>query len=155
MLSRRTRRHLLAVRPLGLLLTLVAFAAVAAAPAQAKTINVVERATLGLVRQSGSTIDLKGRVSGTLSGPVLARFNVRLLEVTGLVTIYPKGGGSLSFSVRGYARSAAVRARFSGTVKVTGGTGRWARARGKGTFSGVVNRRTWDASATVRARITT
>ncbi|MBB4660798.1 hypothetical protein BDZ31_000371 [Conexibacter arvalis] len=140
---------------LSALIAFAAAAAFAAAPAQAKTIKVVERARLGLVRQHGSTIDLRGKVRGTLSGPVLARFNVRLLSVTGLVTIFPKGGGSLSFSVAGRARSAAVRARFSGSVTVTGGTGRWAGARGRGSFDGVVNRRTWAATATVRARIST
>lgn len=144
------------LRPaIGSLVALMVTAAVACAPAQAKTVSVTEHAQLHLVRQRDSTVDLRGTARGTLSGPVLARFNVRVLSVTGLVTIFPKGGGSLSFSISGYARSAGVRARFSGSVAVTGGTGRWAGARGRGTFSGVVNRRTWAASATVRARITT
>lgn len=140
---------------IGSLLALAVAAGLAAAPAHAKTIKVVEHVRLSLVRQSGSTLDLRGTARGTLSGDVLARFDVRLLSVTGLVTIYPKGGGSLSFSVSGHARSTAVRARFSGSVTVTGGSGRWAGAKGRGTFSGVVNRRTWAATATVRARIST
>lgn len=144
------------VRPaIGSLAALAATAGLAAAPAHAKTIKVVEHVRLGLVRQSGSTLDLRGTARGTLSGDVLARFDVRLLSVTGLVTIYPKGGGSLSFSVAGHARSTAVRARFSGSVTVTGGSGRWAGAKGRGSFNGVVNRRTWAATATVRARIST
>lgn len=150
-----TSRRGAARRATGVLLALATAAGLAPAPAHAKTIDVVEHARLSLARQRGSTLDLRGSVRGTLSGPVLARFDVRLLSVTGLVTIYPKGGGSLSFSIAGRARSAAVRARFSGTVTVTGGSGRWAGARGRGTFGGVVNRRTWASTATVRARITT
>lgn len=150
-----SRPRRLARKAIGSLAAVAVAAGLAAAPTHAKRLDVVEHARLGLVRQHGSTLDLRGTVRGTLSGPVLARFDVRLLSVTGLVTIYPRGGGSLSFSVKGRARSAAVRARFSGTVSVTGGSGRWAGARGRGTFSGVVNRRTWDATATVRARIST
>lgn len=149
---RTTSRH-----AIGCLTALVATAGLALAPAgaHAKTIDVTERARLHLVRKSGSTLDLRGTVGGTLSGPVVARFAVRVVSVTGLVTIFPEGGGSLSFAIAGNARSVAVRARFSGSVTVTGGTGRWAGARGRGSFSGIVDRRTWAATATVRSRITT
>lgn len=150
----RNRRRARSRQAIGSLVALAAAAGLAA-PVQAKTIDVTERARLHLVRQRGSTIDLRGVVRGTLSGPVMTRFNVRLLSVTGLVTIFPKGGGSLSLSVSGHARSVAVRARFAGSVTVTGGSGRWAGARGRGSFRGIVNRRTWASTATVRARIVT
>lgn len=142
------------LRPaIGSLAALAVLTVSAVAPAQAKPVAVVEDVRLRLVRQSGSTLHLRGSARGTLRGPVVARFDVRLLSVTGVVTVLPRGGGTLSFSVAGHARSAAVRARFGGSVTVVGGTGRWAGATGRGSFDGVVNRQTWDASATVRARI--
>jgi hypothetical protein len=140
---------------IGSLIALATVTGLVTAPAQAKTTAVVEHARLSLVRERGSTLDLRGTARGTLRGPVVARFDVRLLSVTGVVTVLPEGGGSLSFSVAGHARSVAVRARFGGSVTVVGGTGRWAGARGRGTFDGVVNRQTWNARATVRARIST
>lgn len=153
----RRRRRTTSRQAIGWPAALAATALLAWAPAnaRAKAINVTERVQLHLVRKRGSTLDLQGTVSGALSGPVVARFNVRVVSVTGLVTIFPKEGGSLSFSIAGNADSIGVRARFSGSVTVTGGTGRWARARGRGTFSGIVNRRTWAATATVRSRIVT
>jgi hypothetical protein len=120
----------------------------------AKTINVTENADLHLVRRSGSTLYEEGTATGTLPGRVTARFKVTLTEVSGQVTIYPRGGGSLTINVVGYPRSTGVRARFAGSMAVRKGTGRFANAVGSGTFDGVVNRRTWDADVTAKARLT-
>jgi hypothetical protein len=38
-------------------------------------------------------------------------------------------------------------------MSVAGGTGRYAHARGRGTFSGTVNRRSWAATVTARGRV--
>lgn len=149
-LMRVTSRRLIAS-----LSTLIVTAGLAAAPPDvtAKSLDVTEKVRLRLVKMSGGTLHQRGTARGTLNGAVVARFNVRLTSVTGLVTVLPRGGGSLSLRIDGHARSIAVRARFTGTVRVVGGTGRWAGARGSGRFSGVVNRRTWASTATVRARL--
>lgn len=120
----------------------------------ARTLNVVETANLRLVRKSGSVIYERGTATGTLPGSVTAQFEVSGTKVTGSVTFYPNSGGSLTLNVVGYARSASVNARFSGSIAVRSGTGRYARAVGSGTFEGTVNRRTWAATVQARARLT-
>ena len=64
-------------------------------------------------------------------------------------------GGTLRLKVRGTARSGGLRSKFDGTATMAGGTGRYAKARGKGTFTGVVNRRTWAATLDARGSLTT
>ena len=142
-----------AVAALGLMASAVGTASAAPEAHASRTLNLTEHATLRLVKKRGNTLYERGTVRGTLSGPVTARFNVGIAKVTGTVTIYPRGGGSLTITVVGYPRSAGVNARFAGRAAVLRGTGRYARAVGTGTFSGVVNRRTWAASVTANARL--
>jgi hypothetical protein len=137
---------------LAMFLWLGAADARAATAHAARTINVVETARLHLVSKSGSALLEKGTATGSLPGNVTAQFTVTLVRVTGLVTIFPRGG-SITIRVVGSPRSVGVVAKFGGTMTVDGGTGRYAHARGGGTFSGTVNRRSWDASATVRGRL--
>jgi hypothetical protein len=111
-----------------------------------RTINLNQSVDLHLVRKSGSTLYEEGTATGTLPGKVTARFNVNVLAVTGTVTFYPRGGGSITCDVRGAARSISVNAKFGGTMIVRSGTGRFAGARGGATFEGRVNRRSWDAT---------
>ncbi|MBB4662793.1 autotransporter [Conexibacter arvalis] len=135
------------------LLTVAAGSATAAPVAQAsRTINVTERASLHLVKKSGSTIYQAGTATGTLPGTVTTRFKVTT-KVTGSLKIVTRGG-TLTMSVNGRPRSMGTTARFGGTMRVTGGTGRYARARGTARFEGVVNRRTWAATVTARGRLT-
>lgn len=131
-----------------------ASAAEPTAHAARKTINISEKVRLKLVRKSGSVLYERGTARGTLRGRVSARFVVTVTKVTGYVTIYPRGGGSLTINVVGYPRSAGVKARFTGTMAVRRGTGRYARALGSGSFSGTVNRRTWAATVNASARLT-
>ncbi len=135
--------------------TLAVSAPVAAARPQAqaaRTVNVSERASLHLVRKSGSTLYEAGTATGTLPGTITARFVVGVTKVTGSVTIRTRGG-SLTLSVHGTPRSTGTVSRFGGTMRVTSGTGRFARARGSASFSGTVNRRTWAASVAASGRL--
>lgn len=121
--------------------------------ARTHTLNATEDASLHLVKKSGSVLNERGSVTGTLSGSVSARFVTSIVKVTGTVTIYPHGGGSLTITVLGYPRSAATIAQFSGSISVKSGTGRYAHARGSGTFTGTVNRRTWAATVHAKAKL--
>jgi hypothetical protein len=120
----------------------------------ARSMNLSESASLHLVRKSGSVLYESGTATGTLSGRVTARFVTSITKVTGSVTIYPRGGGSLTINVLGFPRSAGIVARFTGTMAVRRGTGRYARALGSGSFSGTVNRRTWASTVQASARLT-
>ncbi len=137
------------------LAAVLAATAVVAAPsvAHAKTITIREHADLHLVRKSGNTLYQSGRASGTINGNVSTIFNVTLSGVTGQFTIYARGG-SLTLSVNGKPRSTGLRARFSGTMRVVKGTGRYSGASGSSSFSGTVNRRTWAASVDATGRLT-
>jgi hypothetical protein len=121
----------------------------------ARTIRVAETARLHLVKRSGAIIKERGTATGTLPGPVTARFNTgNALKVTGSVTFYPHGGGSLTVTIVGYPQSLATVAKVSGYLAVRRGTGRFARAFGSGTFTGTVNRRTWATTVHGKARLT-
>lgn len=115
----------------------------------ARSIKVNDVVRLHLVRKSGSTLQEAGTATGSVPGSVRARFKVTVAIVSGTITIYPRSGGSVTMSAVGVPSSTGVRARFSGSLRITGGTGRYAHARGKGSFSGMVNRRSW--AATVNA----
>lgn len=153
--SRKARRAAL----LGAIATLAMSGSAAAVAARspsaqtARTVNVVEHGKLQLVSKSGSTVRLRGTATGTLPGTVTARFETAVTTVTGTVTIRPRNGGSLTFKVAGRALSAGTDARFQGTLAVRRGTGRYRDAVGGGTWTGTVNRRTWDAVVDARARL--
>lgn len=118
----------------------------------AKTINVSERASLHLVRKSGSTLWQAGTATGTLPGTVSTRFKVTLTSVTGTLKITTRGG-TVTLSASGKPRSGGTNARFGGTMRVTGGTGRYSGASGSANFEGVVNRRTWATSVSASGRL--
>jgi hypothetical protein len=120
----------------------------------ARTVPAIEHVTLTLVAKSGTKFQHKGRATGTVAGSVTSRITLTSLSITGTVTVRAKGG-TLRLKVRGTARSGGLRSKFDGTATMSGGTGRYAKARGKGTFTGVVNRRTWAATLDARGSLTT
>jgi len=124
------------------------------AHAARRTLNLSGTARLHLVRKSGNVIYERGTATGTLPGTVTARFVTGIARVTGTVTFYPRGGGSLTLSAVGYPRSASVVTSFSGSCAVRSGTGRFRHALGSGSFSGTANRRTWAVTVHARARLT-
>jgi hypothetical protein len=120
----------------------------------ARTVPVTEHVALTLVKKTGTNFQHKGRATGTVAGTVTSRIKLTSLSIAGTVTVRAKGG-TLQLKVRGTARSGGLRSKFDGTATMTGGTGRYAGARGKGTFTGVVNRRTWAATLDARGSLTT
>lgn len=124
------------------------------AHAARRTLNLSGTAYLHLVRKSGNVLYERGVATGTLPGTVTARLVTSIARVTGTVTFYPRGGGSLTLSAVGYPQSASVVTRFSGSCAVRSGTGRFRRALGSGSFNGTANRRTWAVTVHARARVT-
>jgi hypothetical protein len=106
----------------------------------ARRLTLHDSADLHLVRKSGPILHERGTARGTLPGSVSATFNTRqIAKTTGTVTFHA-AGGTITASVVGYAKSLT---RFTGSLAVRSGTGRYARAFGGGPISGSVNRRTW------------
>jgi hypothetical protein len=106
-----------------------------------------EHVTLKIVKRTGSTkFEHAGRATGTVQGPVVSKITLsHSVVLRGTVTI-DSSHGKLRLKVDGRARSIAVRTKFNGTATVVSGTGRYAHASGKGTFTGVVNRTNWNAT---------
>lgn len=113
--------------------------------ASARTRSITEDVRLNLVKKSGMSYQHRGSASGTFDGSVRSKMTLDALSISGVVTIVTRGG-SVNLKVRGTARSGGLRSKFDGTATVAGGTGRFRTARGKGKFSGVVNRQTWAAT---------
>lgn len=113
--------------------------------ASARTQSITEDVRLKLVKKSGMSYEHRGSASGTFDGSVRSKMTLDALSISGVVTIVTRGG-SVNLKVRGTARSGGLRSKFDGTATLTGGTGRFRKARGTGKFSGVVNRQTWAAT---------
>jgi hypothetical protein len=127
----------------------------ASAPHAASTQKVREHVSLKLVKRTGSTkFQHAGRASGTVSGSVRSKITLsHAVVLRGTVTI-TTNRGELKLKVKGRARSISLRTKFSGSASMAGGTGRYAHARGEGTFTGVVNRETWAATIDATGSLT-
>jgi hypothetical protein len=132
----------------------VSSAAPSAHAAKRKSLHLTDNASLHLVRKSGSTLYEQGTATGTLPGSVSARFVTGVTKVTGTVTFHSSGGGSITMAVVGYPQSAGTITRFTGSIAVRSGTGRFKNALGSGSFSGTANRRTWAISVHANASLT-
>jgi len=119
----------------------------------ARKLDATEHVTLKLVKKTGTSFRHKGTATGTIAGTVTSRITLSSLSINGTVTVHAKDG-TLRLRMRGTARSSGLRAAFDGTATMAGGTGRYAKAQGGGTFKGVVNRRTWAVTLDARGSMT-
>jgi hypothetical protein len=126
----------------------------AEAAARRRTLTVVDTVRLTLVRKDGNVVYQRGTATGTLPGTVSARFETSLTRVSGKVTFYPYGGGSITMNAVGYPQSTRRVTGLIGNLAVRSGTGKYARALGSGTFSGTANRRNWSVTVNARANLT-
>ncbi len=105
-------------------------------------LNVKDEGHLHSVRNSGSELVEEGPVSGTIPGKVKVSFNIGA-TITAKFTIYANGGGSISGHGGGSLHSTGEYSSFGGSLKVTGGSGRYAHAHGSGNLFGAINRKTY------------
>jgi len=119
----------------------------------ARKVAATEHVTLTLVKKTGTKFQHKGKATGTVAGSVRSQITLTSLSIKGTVTVRAKGG-TLRLRVSGTARSGGLRAKFDGRATMDGGTGRYAKARGSGTFAGIVNRRTWAATLDAHGSMT-
>jgi hypothetical protein len=106
----------------------------------ARTERLAMTVHLRYLTARGAYLLEEGSASGPLAGTVKARVRFTA-DISGSFEFYPQGG---SISGYGSARlhESGTYVSFGGTVRVTGGTGRYAHARGGGGLYGVYNRRT-------------
>lgn len=108
----------------------------------AHALNVKDEGHLHAVSNSGAELVEEGRVSGTIPGKLKVSFNIGA-TISAKFTIYANGGGSISGRGGGALHSTGVYSSFGGSLKVTGGSGRYARAHGSGNLFGAINRKTY------------
>jgi hypothetical protein len=113
---------------------------VLAAARMARTEHLAMTAHLRYLTAKGAYLLEEGPASGPLAGTVKARVRFTA-DISGSFEFYPHDG-----SISGYGSAklheSGTYVSFGGTVKITGGTGRYAHARGSGGLYGVYNRRT-------------
>jgi hypothetical protein len=104
----------------------------------AHVLNASDTIHLHYISASGSLLFEEGKATGTLPGSMRIHLNVGT-TFTGNFTIYASGG-----SIEGHGNAtphgSGTYESFSGTLTVTGGSGRYAHARGHGGMSGTFDR---------------
>ena len=124
---------------IGRAITAALCAACVAIPAHAaRVLKASDTAHLHYVSASGSLLFDEGKATGTLPGSMRVHLNLGT-TFTGSFTIYASGG---SIEGRGSAtpHGSGTYESFSGTLTVTGGTGRYVHAHGRGGLYGTFDR---------------
>jgi hypothetical protein len=138
-MTRNRSRHAAGTAALAFTLSALAASALAA-----RVLNVRDQGRLHYVKSSGSVIIDEGRAGGTFPGWVKVRFTYDgEPTVAARFTISGNGG---SISARGTARLSSPTSpspSFRGTMTITGGSGRYAHAHGRGELYGVYYRRSY------------
>lgn len=104
----------------------------------ARVLNASDTAHLHYISASGSLVLEEGKATGKLPGNMRVHLNLGT-TFTGDFTIYTRGG---SIHGHGSARphGSGTFESFSGTLTVTGGTGRYIHAHGHGGLYGTFDR---------------
>jgi hypothetical protein len=106
---------------------------------QARVVSVNDTGYLHLLHASGEILSEEGEVTGTLPGIAKVRLDIGT-TIRATFTIEPKGGGSISGTGRATPTTSTRYTSFSGSLKVTRGTGRYAHAHGSGKLYGKIER---------------
>jgi hypothetical protein len=107
----------------------------------ARTLNAGDTGRLHLLRASGSLLYEEGSASGGIPGRMKADMNIGA-TFTGSFTIYSSHGtikGHGTATPHGSGRFES----FSGSLVITGGSGRYAHARGSAGLFGTFDRKTY------------
>ncbi len=107
----------------------------------ARVLNISENANLHLNNKHGIVLKESGTAKGTLSGPLYLQLEVTSTRsVKATVQVYP-GGGSIKGSASASYRVNGATASFTGRLNITGGGGKYSKAKGSGlSFSGTIKR---------------
>jgi hypothetical protein len=107
----------------------------------AGTVSLNDTAHLHRTSSHGFNLYESGQATGSLGGSLSLHLDVvSTNHVTAQLTVKPNGG-SMNGSASGSYRVDGGTASFSGTMSITGGSGRYAHAHGSGlSFSGTIQR---------------
>lgn len=135
------------------LVLLLALAAAASADASPPLTNVNEYGSLSLEHNKGSTIDERGRGSGTFNCNVYIQLTLSGTLVTAQYSAYPHGGSIVGNATAHIHSATTQSASFSGTITLDRGTGSYAHASGTASFSGTISRTTYAMTVRVAGRL--
>jgi hypothetical protein len=155
--SRSTRRISLCAAAILSVIALTPASGRADSPARsARTISLSDSASLHLTSHHGFTLNELGNASGTIGGKIYIHLTITSTNrVSAEVNIYPSGGSITGYATASYSPSGAF-ARFTGTMRVAHGSGRYAGASGSGlSFTGTVQRTNDAVSVHVNGRMST
>ncbi len=105
----------------------------------ARSLHLTITAHLHYVSSKGSYLIEEGPASGQLEGTVKARLRVTA-EISGSFTLYTHAG-AINGVGSGTLHESGTYASFGGSLKILGGTGRYAHGSGGGKLYGVYDRR--------------
>jgi hypothetical protein len=121
----------------------------------ATTQDVKEHVDLKLTKKTGGTkFEHAGKATGTIPGSAKSKITItHVVVLRGTVTVTTPEG-KMQVAISGRAQAIQLRTKFSGTVKITAGTGRYKNATGSGRFTGVINRSTWHVTVDATGSLT-
>src|ERR1700691_5273404 len=119
--------------------TLLGACAVPALAAHA--LKATDTAHLRYISASGSLLIEEGKATGTLPGNMKVHFDVGA-TFSGSFTIYAKSG-SISGHGSAVPHGSGIYESFAGSLTVTGGSGRYAHARGQARLYGTFDRNSY------------
>jgi hypothetical protein len=123
--------------------------------AAARTLPFNIDSNLHLVGRPGHVLNEQGAFTGSQSGTIAIRFT-SVTSTSGAATFaaYSSRGGSVSGTASTKGHVVGARVYFTGVLSVTGGTGRWSHASGRGLrFTGVVDRHNFHATTHIQGTI--
>jgi hypothetical protein len=122
----------------------------------ASTLNLSDSANLVQDNKKGTELKESGTAKGNLSGKIYIQLKLaNARTVTAKIQVYPNAKDSISATATAsYRVVTSSSASFSGTLNITGGKGRYAKAKGsKLSFSGTVHRPSNSVSVRVSGKI--
>jgi hypothetical protein len=108
----------------------------------ARSLNLNDSASLRLANHKGVELKEVGFAHGNLPGEIYIQLRLASQHsVSAKIQVYPSGGSINATAEAHYTIHTSSSASFSGTLTITGGSGRYTRAKGsKLSFSGTVHR---------------
>jgi hypothetical protein len=120
----------------------------------ARTLAFNVNSNLQLVGHPGHVLNERGTFSGSQSGTIAIRFTSVTSTSGGATFAAYSSGGSISGQTTTRGHVVGAKVYFTGVMSVTGGSGRYAHAYGRGLkFSGVVDRRSFHATTHMQGSI--
>lgn len=108
----------------------------------ASSLSLSDSANLSLNNHKGVELKESGTAKGNLPGKIYIQLRLaNSHSVTAKIQVYPSGGSVSASASATYRVVTSSKASFAGTLNITGGSGRYGKAKGSHlSFTGTVHR---------------